>query len=49
MGIYSVDSPSYIHLENNKYNYLGNAVKNNKDDSTSKEVLLREERSNSVR
>ena len=33
MGIYSVASPCYIHLKNNKHDYLGNAVKNNKDDS----------------
>ena len=33
MGIYSADSPSYIHPKNNKYDYLGSAVKNNRDDS----------------
>ena len=30
MGIWSTGSPSYIHPKNNKYDYLGNAVKNNK-------------------
>ena len=48
MGIYCADSPSYIHLKNNKYNILGSAVKNNHSDSTrdkkyyceSKEVSL---------
>ena len=33
MGIYSANSPSYIHLQNNKYAYLGSAVKNNSNDS----------------
>ena len=33
MGIWSTGSPSYIHPKNNKYDYLGNAVKNNKGDS----------------
>ena len=40
MGIYSADSPSYIHPKNNKYDYLGSAVKNNKDDSAREEALL---------
>ena len=34
MGIDSANSPSYIHLQNNKYAYLGSAVKNNNNDST---------------
>ena len=45
MGIYSVDSPSYIHLENNKYDYLGNTVKNNKDDSARDRSTICETRS----
>ena len=49
MGSYNANYLSYILLENNKTTILGNSVKNNKSDSMSKEVLLQEERSNSVR
>ena len=40
MGIWSTGSPSYIHPKNNKYNYLGNAVKNNKMTARDIKVLL---------
>ena len=49
MGSYSANYLSYILLKNNKTTILGNVVKNNEGDSASKEVLLREEGSDSVR